>query len=97
MTRLAKGPAPVGDIAKPFRMSQQAISKHIAYLERAQLIEKHRIGRLHICSIKPQPLQELAAWAEGYRKLWEANYERLDNLLEELKREHDKDENPDQR
>jgi DNA-binding transcriptional ArsR family regulator len=93
MTRLAKGPAPVRDIAKPFRMSQQAISKHIAYLERAQLIEKHRIGRLHVCSIRPQPLKELAEWAEGYRRLWEANYERLDNLLEELKREQN--ENPD--
>jgi DNA-binding transcriptional ArsR family regulator len=68
-------------------MSQQAVSKHLAYLEKARLIEKKRVGRLHICSLRPEPLQELAEWAEEYRKLWEANYERLDSLLEEMKRD----------
>jgi DNA-binding transcriptional ArsR family regulator len=84
---LSLGPAPVRDLARPFRMSQQAVSKHLAYLEKARLIEKKRVGRLHICSLRPEPLQELAEWAEEYRKLWEANYERLDSLLEEMKRD----------
>lgn len=86
LSRLAEGPAAVRDLARPFRISQQAVSKHLASLERAQLIEKKRVGRLHVCSIRPQPLQELAEWADGYRKLWEANFERLDSLLEEMKR-----------
>jgi DNA-binding transcriptional ArsR family regulator len=93
--QLALGPSPVRDIARPFRMSQQAVSKHLAYLEKARLIEKKRVGRLHICSLRPEPLQELAEWAEEYRKLWEANYERLDSLLEEMKRGK-QDEDSDQ-
>src|SRR5262245_37447808 len=85
LERLADGPAPVGEIARPFAMSQQAISKHLAVLEDAQLIRKRREGRLHICSLNARPLAAVADWTEGYRKLWEANFERLDALLEEMK------------
>jgi DNA-binding transcriptional ArsR family regulator len=83
--RLADGPAAVTELAKPFRMSQQAVSKHIAYLESAHLVEKRRDGRLRICSLDAKPLKEVADWAEGYRAMWEANFARLDAVLEELK------------
>lgn len=83
--RLADGPAPVRDLAQPFRMSQQAVSKHIAYLENAHLIEKRRDGRLHICTLDPKPLKEVADWAEEYRANWEANFARLDDVLAEMK------------
>jgi len=83
--RLAEGPAPVRDLAKPFRMSQQAVSKHIAYLESAHLIEKRRDGRLHICTLDAKPLKEVSDWAEEYRAMWEANFARLDDVLEEMK------------
>ena len=83
--RLADGPAPVRDLAQPFRMSQQAVSKHIAYLESAHLIEKRRDGRLHICTLDPKPLREVTEWAEECRALWEANFARLDAVLEEMK------------
>jgi DNA-binding transcriptional ArsR family regulator len=86
LRRLAHGPATVGEIARPFRMSQQAVSKHLAYLERARLVEKRRKGRLHICELKPEPLKEVAEWAEGYRKFWEERFRNLDTLLEEMKR-----------
>jgi DNA-binding transcriptional ArsR family regulator len=82
--RLAEGPAPVSDLARPFRMSQQAVSKHLATLEKAHLIQKRRDGRLHICTLAPAPLKELAEWTEGYRRYWEATFPHLDALLDEL-------------
>ena len=84
LRRLASGPAPVSDLARPFRISQQAVSKHLTTLERARLIEKRRRGRQHICSLDPAPLREIAEWTEGYRRSWEENFQRLDALLEEL-------------
>jgi len=91
---LSRGPAPVHDLARPFRISQQAVSKHLAVLERARLIEKRRQGRLSICSLNPKPLEEIAGWAEGFRESWEANYRRLDALLDELRTRETKRERP---
>jgi len=85
LDRLANGPAPVGDLAEPFKMSQQAVSKHLAYLEQAGLIQKRREGRLCICSLRPKALREVADWTERYRQLWELNFQRLDALLDGLK------------
>jgi DNA-binding transcriptional ArsR family regulator len=85
LARLAEGPASIHDLARPFRMSQQAVSKHVACLERARLIRKRREGRLRICTLNPAPLSELAGWAESFRELWKANYQRLDALLDEIK------------
>jgi DNA-binding transcriptional ArsR family regulator len=84
LQRLAEGPAPVSDLARPFRMSQQAVSKHLATLEKARLIRKRRDGRLHVCTLAPAPLKELAEWTEGYRRHWESTFRHLDALLEEL-------------
>jgi DNA-binding transcriptional ArsR family regulator len=94
--RLVDGPAPVRDLAQPFRISQQAVSKHLAYLEQARLIEKRRDGRLHICTLDPAPLKEVADWTEKYREIWEANFQRLDDLLRELKRK-ERQERPKRR
>lgn len=83
--RLSRGPAPISELARPFAVSQQAISKHVAYLERAQLIHKRRAGRQHLCALNPAALRTVAQWAETYRRLWEKNFQRLDALLEEMK------------
>jgi DNA-binding transcriptional ArsR family regulator len=85
LDRLKRGPATVGELAEPFRISQQAISKHLAYLERARLIEKRREGRQHICELNSGPLAEVAQWTEQFRRFWEESYERLDSFLVELK------------
>jgi DNA-binding transcriptional ArsR family regulator len=85
LQRLARGPAPVGDLAAPFDMSQQAISKHLACLEGAGLVEKRREGRVCICSLRPKALKEVADWTEGYRRFWELNFQRLDALLDGMK------------
>jgi DNA-binding transcriptional ArsR family regulator len=87
LDRLANGPATVHSIAEPFRLSQQAISKHLAYLERAHLIKKRREGRQHFCTLNANALNELIDWAENCQKAWEKRFDRLDQVLESMKKE----------
>lgn len=83
LARLKAGPASVGDLAEPFQMSQQAVSKHLAYLQRAELVRKRRDGRKQICELAPEPIREVATWAESYRRHWESAFGRLHELLEQ--------------
>jgi DNA-binding transcriptional ArsR family regulator len=85
LARLATGAATVGELAGPFRMTQQAVSKYLAYLERARLVEKQREGRSHVCTLRPVPFKEVADWVEHYRRFWELSFDRLDEYLRELK------------
>ena len=85
VARLAKGEASVMELAEPFEMSQPAISKHLKVLERAGLISRGRDAQRRPCRLEAAPLRELTTWLERYRELWEARFERLDNLLEDLK------------
>lgn len=87
LDRLAGGPATVGELAEPFCMSQQAVSKHLACLERASLIRKRRVGRRQICSLNPAPFREVAGWVEHYRRFWTESFDRLDDYLRELQAE----------
>jgi DNA-binding transcriptional ArsR family regulator len=87
VNRLTGGPATVHELAAPFSISQQAISKHLAYLKNARLIERQRDGRQNFCALNPDAIREVAEWAEGYRRFWEKNFQRLDVLLEEMKRQ----------
>lgn len=75
--RLRNGPAAVNQLAEPFPISQQAISKHLAYLESARLIEKQRDGRQNFCALRPDAIRKVADWAEGYRDLWEKRFEEM--------------------
>jgi len=85
LARLAMGEASVSELAEPFAMSQPAISKHLKVLERAGLIRRGRDAQRRPARIEAKPLQEANMWIERYRELWEANYSRLDALLEDLK------------
>src|SRR5207253_8654621 len=85
LSRLAFGEISVMELAKPFAMSQPAISKHLKVLERAGLISRGRDAQRRPCRIEAKPLAEADEWLENYRKLWEANFQRLDDLLDELK------------
>src|SRR5882724_5589550 len=87
LSRLASSEASVMELAKPFKMSQPAISKHLRVLERAGLISRGRDGQRRPCRIEAKPLAEADDWLENYRRIWEANFQRLDTLLEELKAE----------
>lgn len=82
--RLQEGPASVHQLAEPFAISQQAISKHLAYLERAHLIEKRREGREHICHLNPTPMREIATWVEQYQRFWTDAFDQLDGVLHAL-------------
>ena len=86
LARLALGEATVTELAEPFDISQPAISKHLKILERAQLISVGQDAQRRPRKLVAQPLAEASAWLERYREAWEANYERLDGLLEELQR-----------
>jgi DNA-binding transcriptional ArsR family regulator len=90
LRRLAGGPASVNELAGPFRMSQQAVSKHLAYLVRARLVDKRRQGRRHVCRIRPAPIRDVSNWAEAYRAVWEQKLDRLDAYLMELQRKDGK-------
>lgn len=85
LARLASGECSVMELAEPFAMSQPAISKHLKVLERAGLITRGRDAQRRPCRIEAQPLAEASEWIETYREFWEANFQRLDDLLEELK------------
>jgi DNA-binding transcriptional ArsR family regulator len=85
LARLAAGEASVTELARPFAMSQPAISKHLKVLERAGLISRGRDAQRRPRRIEARPLAEASGWLEGYRQLWEANFQRLDALLDEMK------------
>jgi DNA-binding transcriptional ArsR family regulator len=85
LARLASGEATVNELAEPFDMSQPAISKHLKVLERAGLITRGREAQRRPRKLEPRPLAEATDWIERHRKIWEANYKRLDAVLEELK------------
>jgi DNA-binding transcriptional ArsR family regulator len=85
LARLAGGEASVLELARPFAMSQPAISKHLKVLERAGLISRGRDAQRRPCRIEGQPLAEADAWLEDYRRIWEDNFGRLDEMLDELK------------
>jgi DNA-binding transcriptional ArsR family regulator len=87
LARLATGEASVSELAEPFAMSQPAISKHLKVLERAGLIRGDRDAQRRPRRIEAAPLKEANMWIERYRALWEANYQRLDNLLKDLQTE----------
>jgi DNA-binding transcriptional ArsR family regulator len=84
LARLALGDASVAELAEPFPISQPAVSKHLKILERAGLISVGRDAQRHPRRLEGQPLAVASEWLEQYRAIWEANFERLDLLLEQM-------------
>ena len=85
LARLAGGEASVAELARPFAMSQPAISKHLRVLERAGLVSRRRQAQRRPRRLEPRPLAEATRWLERYRRYWEGNFQRLDALLDEMK------------
>jgi DNA-binding transcriptional ArsR family regulator len=81
LQRLSAGEARVTDVAQPFRMSLNAVSKHIRVLERAKLVKRRRAGRDHYLSYRAGPLDAAAHWIEQTRHFWAARLDTLEQLL----------------
>lgn len=83
--RLAAGEQNLTELAAPLRMSFPAASKHVRVLERARLVRRRVSGRQHLCRLNASPLREAAEWTEQFRSHWEARFQALDALLDEMK------------
>jgi DNA-binding transcriptional ArsR family regulator len=85
LARLAKGEATVNELADPFEMTLPAISKHIKVLERAGLVTRGQRAQYRPCALEAAPLAAVSSWAEQYRPVWEARFERMDDYLTRLR------------
>jgi DNA-binding transcriptional ArsR family regulator len=85
LARLAEGEASVAELAKPFAMTQPAVSKHLKVLERAGLVSRGVDAQRRPRKLNARPLAEITTWLERYRDAWEHSYRQLDALLEEMK------------
>src|SRR5215210_1480795 len=81
---LQAGPRPVGEIAERLALRQPQVSKHLRVLVEAGLVEVQRDAQRRIYRVRPQPLQELDAWLESFRRIWDERFDRLDRYLLEL-------------
>jgi DNA-binding transcriptional ArsR family regulator len=92
LQRLSRGPARVTEVAQPFDISLNSVSKHIRILERARLVRRRRQGREHILSIDTRPLEHAGDWIQKHRALWTARLDTLEELLRAEDREAAKKE-----
>jgi DNA-binding transcriptional ArsR family regulator len=87
LARLAEGEATVNELAEPFEMTLPAISKHIKVLERAGLVARGQQAQYRPCALDAAPLEAVSTWAEQYRPVWEARFDRMDHYLTQLRRQ----------
>ena len=85
VARLAAGEATAGQLAEPFALTQQAISKHLKVLEQAGLISRSRAAQRRPCRLRPGHLDAAASWIERHRRAWAERYDRLDEHLAALR------------
>lgn len=85
LARLSTGEASVNELAEPFEMSLPAVSKHLKVLEHAGLISRAREAQWRPAKLQAAPLKDVSDWLDRYRVFWEASFDRLDALIEELK------------
>ncbi len=85
LSRLSGGPAPVSELARPFRMSLPSFTQHLGVLEECGLVRSQKKGRVRTYELTPEPLKAAEGWIEKRRVLWEHRLDQLDNYLETLK------------
>ncbi len=89
--RLSHGPASVHGLTEPFALSQQMISKHIAYLVRARIVIKTKRGRESVCTLRPEAIKTVSDWAVSYRRFWEESFDKLEIVVNQMKKEEARD------
>ena len=91
LEQLARADASITDLAQKFHMTLTGMKKHVGVLEQAGLVISEKVGRVRTCRLGLLQLQEEAAWIERYRRLWDARFDELDQVVEELKRKEKTD------
>ena len=91
LERLGQADASITDLARKFHMTLTGMKKHVGVLEQAGLVTTEKVGRVRTCKLGPRRLEEEAVWIERYRQLWNARFDELDRVVEELKREEKAD------
>ena len=86
LEQLGSAEASITDLAAKFNMTLTGMKKHVGVLEHAGLVTTEKIGRVRTCKIGPRRLEEETAWIERYRQLWDARFDELDKVVEELTR-----------
>jgi DNA-binding transcriptional ArsR family regulator len=92
LERLGRSDASITELADKFHMTLTGMKKHVGVLEQAGLITTEKVGRVRTCRLGLRRLEEEAAWIEGHRQLWDARFDALDKVVEELKRKEKVDE-----
>lgn len=92
LARLSSGEAAVKDLAKPFKMSQPAVCKHLRVLEDAGLVERGKEAQWRPRRLVAKPLQEANDWLEHYRRFWEGSFDRLDEYLKKLQEDKNREQ-----
>jgi DNA-binding transcriptional ArsR family regulator len=87
LERLGHADASITDLAERFRMTLTGMKKHVGVLEQAGLVTTEKVGRVRTCKLGVRRLEEEAAWIERYRQLWDARFDELDKVVDDLKRE----------
>ena len=90
--RLSHGPASVHGLTERFDLSQQMISKHIAYLVRARIVIKTKRGRESVCTLRPGTIKTVSDWANNYRRFWEESFDKLDLVVKQMKKAEVRDD-----
>jgi DNA-binding transcriptional ArsR family regulator len=86
LEQLGRADASISALADKFHMTLTGMKKHVGVLERAGLVITQKVGRVRTCKLGPRRLEEETAWIESYRRLWDARFDELDKIVEELKR-----------
>ena len=92
LEQLAQADASFTALAERFHMTLTGIKKHVGVLEQTGLVTTEKVGRVRTCKLGLRGLQEAAAWIDKYRQLWDARFDEMDNIVEELKRQKKLDE-----
>src|SRR5207237_5382030 len=86
LEQLGRSDASITDLAEKFHMTLTGMKKHVGVLEQSGLVTTEKLGRVRTCKLGPRRLEEETAWLERYRQLWDARFDELDKVVEELKR-----------
>jgi DNA-binding transcriptional ArsR family regulator len=86
LERLGRSDASITDLAEKFHMTLTGMKKHVGVLEQSGLVTTEKLGRVRTCKLGPRRLEEETAWLERYRQVWDARFDELDEVIEELKR-----------